>query len=967
MEHRYAVHPADFFFFGLTEDLRVLFTRDLISDEDQIYFAHKYRDKYVFMLSRFAPEQSLWIGFLRKQTICQNSLPMDMEDFSEKVLKLTEKTFAANLIIPSNEQIGLKCMKQGVYLSYPQNCYSHFDWLCLYMHYCKNEWILYSIFRLKTYCKDKWAQIGIDLKHANTYIYNKIYPKFSQNQKEKLRPLYLKVKSAYHFVSRKLSITSHNGTFEVSYFSNKITDKDISVVVQGTVMPATGACLSSIRKVLPGAEIVLSTWDSTDVDGLDFDKVVFSPDPGLSGIMQLYPHKQVNDVNRQLVSSLAGIRSASRQYCLKLRSDMLLTSDTFLEYYNRYAHYLSQDAPVHRRIMVEGFATSCNTLFDIASWWHLGLKKDLEKMFDSPLYPYESIPFFLQPDHEQEKPMQAAMLCRYTPEQYIAYSYFKRCAKKAYAGYIHFKHGYDNTPENKEAYRRFLAGSFLCLECTESGVALPKVKDAICPIMYTNYSFFNWIDLCKQYETLPRKMTDRKLQNEQIKQLKIYSMAPRYFQVKNKSDTFQDFASLIRQGNFQFHKINKSDITFVVNVNGPLNNEQSSHRCLESIRRFFPKSPIVLSVWRGESIENLSGLYDVLVCLDKPEEEHLTYFMPESRNERLNNVNLRQISIHAGMLKVNTPYAVQICTDIYLINDNFLYFYEKWSEVLRKTDRDYCLFTARILTSQLYTYDVRLSGNSYAMSDIFQFGRTEDMLKIWDGHKESIKSFNYFVDHKDSSWDNPFRLNARYRAEQYALLYLVHKELPDIELPKYYFDHSSERFIFETEKVHASNLLVGDFGQLGLASALREESDKSICLTHSRLLELYLYNVEPGNEKCLAYLKEQYTLPPIPKKPTARVFISVIVSVIATGIRLLYNGVKTVMHIAFPAYRVGTGTRERLIDFESVEHGHFDYLVQQMGLIMEKQKEQEKTLKQLSEAILSKETANNEDPRKARL
>ena len=148
---------------------------------------------------------------------------------------------------------------------------------------------------------------------------------------------------------------------------------------------------------------------------------------------------------------------------------------------------------------------------------------------------------------------------------------------------------------------------------------------------------------------------------------------------------------------------------------------------------------------------------------------------------------------------------------------------------------------------------------------------------------------------------------------------------------------------------------------------MREESDKSICLTHSRLLELYLYNVEPGNEKCLAYLKEQYTLPPIPKKPAARVFISVIVSVIATGIRLLYNGVKTVMHIAFPAYRVGTGTRERLIDFESVEHGHFDYLVQQMGLIMEKQKEQEKTLKQLSEAILSKETANNEDPRKAQL
>ena len=62
---------------------------------------------------------------------------------------------------------------------------------------------------------------------------------------------------------------------------SKIKSKDISVVVQGAInSEVTPKCLESIRKYLPEAEIILSTWEGSDVVGLDYDKLVLNKDPG---------------------------------------------------------------------------------------------------------------------------------------------------------------------------------------------------------------------------------------------------------------------------------------------------------------------------------------------------------------------------------------------------------------------------------------------------------------------------------------------------------------------------------------------------------------------------------------------------------------------------------------------------------------------------------------------------------------
>ncbi len=108
------------------------------------------------------------------------------------------------------------------------------------------------------------------------------------------------------------------------------TSADISVVVQGPVRHrtdrggyATREVLASIRAHLPGAEIILSTWEDEDVEELEPDHLVLSPDPG--------PLEQawfrVNNVNRMVRSTARGLAAATRSLAIKTRTDTLLASD----------------------------------------------------------------------------------------------------------------------------------------------------------------------------------------------------------------------------------------------------------------------------------------------------------------------------------------------------------------------------------------------------------------------------------------------------------------------------------------------------------------------------------------------------------------------------------------------------------------------------------------------------------------
>lgn len=106
-------------------------------------------------------------------------------------------------------------------------------------------------------------------------------------------------------------------------------DEDLSIIFQGPVVtgpgpgPSTLECIKRTRAAYPRAQIILSTWRAD----LDFenlvDQIIVSADPGPLDSERSLPNYLVN-INRQIVSTRAGLGAAARKYAIKMRCDSYL-------------------------------------------------------------------------------------------------------------------------------------------------------------------------------------------------------------------------------------------------------------------------------------------------------------------------------------------------------------------------------------------------------------------------------------------------------------------------------------------------------------------------------------------------------------------------------------------------------------------------------------------------------------------
>lgn len=951
-EYHYALNPSGYFYFGLKDDLIDLYDVPSIPEEDKTYFARKYPTQYVDRLPRYTAEQYLWMGFLRKHIDDDTVFPKDSEDNRKEIRAFSEASFAANLILLSNEQIGIRYTNSSIISQYnkQKDCLSHKDWRSLYERYSCGKHIRYLIFRGRTALNSHLRNIiSVPERIAQKtrdYLLNRVKPYLSQQEKERLKPLYFKLKNLYF----KFSLKPSEKNYIESYFNETVTDADISVVVQGAISSATKECLHSIRRILPRAEVILSTWEGADVTDLDYDKVILNHDPGSNGLIRRFPHPQIHNVNRIIISSREGIKAAERRYCMKIRSDMRIDSDAFLKYYNQYSQYISPDAPVYRRIMAEGLASNADIDFAVSDWWYFGLRHDIEKLFDIPLAEVEKTPYFEREENKEKKPEYADVICRYIPEAYIIYQFLRKYSPDPKLRILKYGNVYDRSALSLDISRRFMAGSMLFVEFTKSGVILPKANNI------ASESSFNYclplpafLNLCKSYYTLPRRLL--KLDRDSVREYEAhrekYRSASRFYDIEQYANIVGNYAKINHLEDFEVPTIRKEDITFVVAGKVDLDVDNQVTRCLSSIRRFFPESKIILSTWKNSDLEDVEKYCDELVLLEEPRKWLPRVYMNDQPAGKRLTIDLQQISVHAGLMKVKTKYAVRMRTDHYLINDNLFRFYNTWAHSLNKTDGDYRVFSERVLVSLLFTFDTRGYYKPYGISDCFQFGSTEDLLKLWDGHSEPLESTNYFNMHSNTGWSNPERFNHRYVAEQYFFLSVLRKAKLNILLPEYYLDHSSDRLVFEPEKVFASNILIGDNMQLGLRWKFTDEQYDGLRL--NRLLELYLYNIDPRNESCLAYLQEQYTQPPAKKGSAIVSVLSVTCKVFSTCVRTAADGMKRIMRAILPAYRVSVGIRERLMAFETEEINRFNHLIDRINTLEDSKQQSGSEIKRLTQ------------------
>ena len=173
---------------------------------------------------------------------------------------------------------------------------------------------------------------------------------------------------------------------------NDIESCEISVVIQGAIdRKYTPMSIESVRRFLPKAKIILSTWEGTSVDNLDFDEIVFNNDPGAPSFEKASDIRHYDNRNRLLVSTQGGIRRASTQYILKMRSDCILCGDGIVRNYGKYPKKTSELCLFKNKLVV---GEQCNIMklffkdsfrpyaFHVSDWFCFGLTEDVMAYFD---------------------------------------------------------------------------------------------------------------------------------------------------------------------------------------------------------------------------------------------------------------------------------------------------------------------------------------------------------------------------------------------------------------------------------------------------------------------------------------------------------------------------------------------------------------------------------------------------------
>lgn len=284
-----------------------------------------------------------------------------------------------------------------------------------------------------------------------------------------------------------------------------IETSEISVVVQGAIagkskdpveQQITRKVLRSIRKYLPKAEIILSTWKGSDIKGLDFDILVESDDPGATLLGEHKGIKTFNNINRQIVSSKAGLERAKRKYAVKTRTDILFVGRGFLRAWESYKRRNERFRFFEERVVV-GTIYSPNPErwskkpFHPSDWFAFGLTEDVRNLWGIPLAPEPETSFWFK-THPVPAGNQDNDTMRYRPEQYVWLSFLRKYVN------VPCEHQWDYGEHNRELHELALANNLILLHPREIGIQFTKYRFGILNWI-SFYHHLEWLELYKKY------------------------------------------------------------------------------------------------------------------------------------------------------------------------------------------------------------------------------------------------------------------------------------------------------------------------------------------------------------------------------------------------------------------------------------------------------------------------------------
>lgn len=256
----------------------------------------------------------------------------------------------------------------------------------------------------------------------------------------------------------------------------------ISVVVQGPVFgepdspheeAKTLRVVESIRRTMPGAEIILSTWEGSETSHLNVDKIVLSKDPG--GWICHTNGSTYNNVNRLLVSTQKGLEQVNRPYAVKTRSDCEFINADFVSSWTAFPIRSDQLKLTKERVIATSFFTVNPLKFNrwasyhISDWFSFGLTEDVRAIWSAPLMPREMATWY------QTHPLPAnapndGFICRFRPEQWIWSNFVK--SKMS----IDYEDAYDCSANNTIITLLLIVNNLILLEPEHIGINPLKVN-----------------------------------------------------------------------------------------------------------------------------------------------------------------------------------------------------------------------------------------------------------------------------------------------------------------------------------------------------------------------------------------------------------------------------------------------------------------------------------------------------------
>jgi hypothetical protein len=280
---------------------------------------------------------------------------------------------------------------------------------------------------------------------------------------------------------------------------------NLSVVIQGKVFGIPGddykkqltlQCIESIREHLPDAEIILSTWEGSDISHLSYDKVVFSDDPGATAY-HIHDPSFFNNNNRQIVSTYNGLKAATKKYVIKMRGDCQITYTGFIDYLKNFPRADQYRFFEERVITLTHFSRNPRRIPQLihpSDIFQVGLLTDLLDLWDIPLQP--------EPETTRAFPIEKRIInnslensfyrMKFGSEQYIWYAF---CKKKGLD--MELKHFGDIPVDKILKSDMSIINNFVIADAENVGVMMPErfIKYPFNDL----YTQEEWIKLSQKY------------------------------------------------------------------------------------------------------------------------------------------------------------------------------------------------------------------------------------------------------------------------------------------------------------------------------------------------------------------------------------------------------------------------------------------------------------------------------------